>query len=66
MKIQRQKLQSTLTGHLLESVVEVRTGQSFRISPGLAKQMFGLSLKFFFLYIFRTPPKPQFLLFQLE
>jgi hypothetical protein len=47
-------------------IVEVCTGRNFRISPGPARGAFGPSPKFIFKYVTRTPPKPEFLLFQPE
>jgi hypothetical protein len=48
------------------SELKVCTGQNFRISPGPARGASGPSSKFVFKYVTRTPPKPDFLLFQPE
>jgi hypothetical protein len=45
---------------------EVCTGRNFRISPGPAREATGPSPKFIYKYVTRTPPKPDFLLFQPE
>jgi hypothetical protein len=49
-----------------ERVLEVCRDRNFRISPGPAQGPFGSSPKFIFKYVNRTPPKPNFLLFQPE
>jgi hypothetical protein len=47
-------------------MTEVCTGRNFTIAPGPVRGQFGPSPKFIFKYFTRTPPKPDFLLFQPE
>jgi hypothetical protein len=47
-------------------VTEICTGRNVIISPVSARQAFGPSPKFIFMYVSRTPQKPDFLLFLSE